>query len=85
MLMRQCYGRPEGHLRYVSATSITKRPELMKTYRIEVQRIKSMSNAHGMLHAQIDAAVLPATPKEDGTPTSWRASARSRRARCNWC
>ena len=43
----------------------------MKTYRIEVQRIKSMSNAHGMLHAQIDAAVLPATPKEDGTSTSW--------------
>ena len=44
----------------------------MKTYRIEVQRIKSMSNAHGMLHAQIDAAVLTAAPKEDdGTPSSW--------------
>jgi hypothetical protein len=43
----------------------------MKTYRIEVQRIKGLSNAHGMLHAQIDASVLPATPKDDGTPTSW--------------
>ena len=43
----------------------------MKTYRIEIQRIKGMSNANGLLHVQIDAAVLPATPKEDGTPTSW--------------
>jgi hypothetical protein len=43
----------------------------MKTYRIEIQRIKSMSNANGMLHAQIDAAVLPTTPKDDGTPTTW--------------
>ena len=43
----------------------------MKTYRIEVQRIKGMSNASGMLHAQIDAAVLPATAKEDSAPTSW--------------
>ena len=43
----------------------------MKTYRIEVQRIKGMSNANGMLHAQIDASVLPATAKEDAEPTSW--------------
>ena len=53
------------------ATSITQQPDLMKTYRIEIQRIKSMSNAHGLLHAQVDAAVLPATPKDDGTATSW--------------
>jgi len=44
----------------------------MKTYRIEVQRFKGMSNANGMLHAQIDAAVLPAKSKEDdAAPTSW--------------
>ena len=43
----------------------------MKTYRIEVQRIKGMSNANGMLHAQIDAAVLPATVRDDGEPSSW--------------
>jgi hypothetical protein len=53
----------------------------MKTYRIEVQRIKGMSNANGMLHAQIDASVLPAAPRDDGEPTSWlslsEASART--------
>lgn len=45
----------------------------MKTYRIEVQRFKGMSNANGMLHAQIDATVLPAMSKEDdaAAPTSW--------------
>ena len=43
----------------------------MKTYRIEVQRIKGLSNANGMLHAQIDATVLPATAREDSEPTSW--------------
>jgi len=43
----------------------------MKTYRIEIQRIKRMSNANGMLHAQIDAAVLPAAAVADETPSSW--------------
>jgi hypothetical protein len=42
----------------------------MKTYRIEVQRIKSMSNAHGMLHVQIDAGVLPSPAREDGDVSS---------------
>lgn len=53
----------------------------MKTFRIEVQRIKSMSNANGLLHAQIDAAVLPGTTPQDAAPTSWlsmsEASART--------
>jgi hypothetical protein len=53
------------------AISITKPGSKMKTYRIEVQRIKGMSNANGMLHAQIDAAVLPAATQEDSAPTSW--------------
>ena len=44
----------------------------MKTYRIEVQRFKGMSNTNGILHAQIDAAVLPTKSKKDDTaPTSW--------------
>lgn len=43
----------------------------MKTYRIEVQRIKGMSSAHGMLHAQIDASVLPAAARDEGEPCSW--------------
>jgi hypothetical protein len=44
----------------------------MKTFRIEVQRIKGMSNANGMLHAQVDAAVLPAPAgHDDAAPTSW--------------
>lgn len=54
----------------------------MKTYRIEVQHIKGMSNAHGMLHAKIDASVLPGTSHDDdGEPSSWlslsEASART--------
>ena len=31
----------------------------MKTYAIEVQRVKAMSNAHGLIHARIDALVQP--------------------------
>ncbi len=53
----------------------------MKTYRIEVQRIKGLSNENGMLHAQIDAAVLPGVVKDDAEASSWlslsEASART--------
>lgn len=53
----------------------------MKTYRIEVQRIKAMSHAHGMLHARIDATVLPGVAQDDGEAGSWlslsEASART--------
>jgi hypothetical protein len=53
----------------------------MKTHRIEVQRIKALSNANGMIHAQIDATVLPVAVKDDGEATSWlslsEASART--------
>jgi hypothetical protein len=52
-------------------TSITPPARPMKTHRIEVQRIRSMSNANGMLHAQVDASVLPGTNPEGSTPTSW--------------
>jgi hypothetical protein len=40
----------------------------MKTYSIELQRVKSMSNQHGLIHARIDAVIQPLTPKraDDG-------------------
>ena len=40
----------------------------MKTWNIEIQRIKSMNNSHGVIRAQIDALVQPAVARADGTP-----------------
>jgi hypothetical protein len=40
----------------------------LKTYNIEVQRLKAMSNQHGMIEAQVDASVLPGSPPRDGEP-----------------
>lgn len=31
----------------------------MKTYNIEVQKVKAMANGHGLIHARIDALVQP--------------------------
>lgn len=31
----------------------------MKTYNIELQRVKAMTNAHGLINVRIDAAVQP--------------------------
>jgi hypothetical protein len=42
----------------------------MKTYRIEVQRLKAASHAHGMLHLRLDAAVRAEPPGDDGDPAS---------------
>lgn len=43
----------------------------MKTFTIEVQRIKSMSNSHGLVHARVDATVQAAAPRDDdGVPSS---------------
>jgi len=42
----------------------------MKTYAIEVQRIKAMTNSHGLLRARIDAAVLPQSGRDDDEPSS---------------
>lgn len=39
----------------------------MKTYTIELQHLKAMSNAHGMVHARVDALVQPARDAGDGT------------------
>ncbi len=38
----------------------------MKTHDIELQRVKAMSNAHGLVHAQIDAAVRAKPGRDDG-------------------
>lgn len=37
----------------------------MKTHTIELQRIKSMSNSHGLVRARVDAAVQTAQPRDD--------------------
>ena len=42
----------------------------MKTYHIEVQRVKAMSNGNGLVEAQIDALVLPSTTPDGKTPTT---------------
>jgi len=43
----------------------------VKTYNIEMQRVKAMSNGHGLINAQIDALVLPTSTTEGKTPTTW--------------
>ena len=42
----------------------------MKTYSIELQRVKSMSNGHGLIQMQIDALVLPLATKDSAAPAS---------------
>jgi hypothetical protein len=38
----------------------------MKTYRIELQRVKAMSNGHGLIQMQIEALVQPLPLARDG-------------------
>jgi hypothetical protein len=42
----------------------------VKTYNIEVQRVKAMANSHGLIRAQIDAVVQPAAARDDGAPST---------------
>jgi hypothetical protein len=42
----------------------------LKTYNIELQRVKAMSNAHGLIHMQVDALVQPAPAHDSGAPAS---------------
>jgi hypothetical protein len=43
----------------------------MKTFTIELQRIKSMSNSHGLVRAKVDALVQTAAERDDnGAPSS---------------
>ena len=41
----------------------------MKTYTIEVQRVKAMTFGTGLIRAQVDALVMPAAA-DDGAPTT---------------
>lgn len=42
----------------------------MKTHNIELQKVKSLSFAHGLIKLHIDALVTPAVTPEDKVPTS---------------
>lgn len=42
----------------------------MKTYNIEVQRVKAMNNSNGLIRVQIDALVQPAAARDEGAPTT---------------
>ena len=42
----------------------------MKTYNIEVQKVRAMSNSSGLIRAQIDALVQPAAARDEGAPAS---------------
>ena len=37
----------------------------MKTYTIEIQKVKAMSNAHGLINVRIDALVAPQPQRRD--------------------
>ena len=37
----------------------------MKTYNIEIQKVKAMANAHGMINVRMDASVAPQTQHSD--------------------
>ena len=38
----------------------------MKTWTIEIQKVKAMANANGVIRAHIDALVQPAAARDDG-------------------
>ncbi len=42
----------------------------MKTYQIELRKVKAMSNAHGLIQAQVDALVQPSPAADDGEPAT---------------
>lgn len=42
----------------------------MKTYDIEVQRLKSLRHDKGLIEIGIDALVLPRAARDEGMPTS---------------
>ena len=42
----------------------------MKTYIIEVQRVKAMNNANGLIRMQVDALVQTNAARDEGAATS---------------
>ncbi len=43
----------------------------MKTFNIEVQRVKAMSNGNGLVNTQIDCLVIPSSTSDGKVPTTW--------------
>jgi len=42
----------------------------MKTFNVEVQRIKNLSESHGMIQARVDAVVQTVPGRDEGEPSS---------------
>lgn len=42
----------------------------MKTYQIEIQRVKAMTNSNGLIRAQVDALVQSTPLRDEGMPTT---------------
>lgn len=42
----------------------------MKSWNIEIQKVKAMANGNGLIRMQLDALVQPAPPQDDGAPSS---------------
>ena len=42
----------------------------MKTYKIEMHKVKAMSHGNGLIQAKIDALVLPVTTRDDQVETT---------------
>jgi hypothetical protein len=42
----------------------------VKTYKIEMHKVKAMSNGNGLIQAKIDALVLPVTTRDDQVETT---------------
>jgi len=42
----------------------------VKTWNIEIQKVKAMANGNGLIRMQLDALVQPAPPQDDGAPSS---------------
>ncbi len=40
----------------------------MKTWNIEVQKVKAMTNANALIRMQVDALVQPTPPRDDDGP-----------------
>ena len=42
----------------------------MKTWNIEIQKVRAMAHGNGLIRAQIDALVQPAPARDEGVPSS---------------
>jgi hypothetical protein len=42
----------------------------VKTFRIEVQKVKAMASRNGLVEARMDALVLPANNRDDDNPVT---------------